>query len=259
MNIIAYADDLTLLALTPKGLQTLITKLYEMLKNLNLNINTKKTVCMIFKSKSDKKARDPQFYLNNTILKNVENFKYLGAIISNNLSNKQDIVKCDKAFLKKFNGIYRKFSFATQDIKLYLFKSHCLDYFGSQLWSNQTGSIGAFKRASINYHKAIKMILKLSFRSSNHDACDVANSLTFKHLINTKTISFAFQLVHSGSPCLYPHMSYLKHNSLFISEIKCNAFKSYNIEDLFNNDLDAIKSRISFVQNREPRFIRAQP
>jgi hypothetical protein len=258
MNIIAYADDLTLLALTPKDLQILINKLYNMLKNLNLNVNCKKSACMIFKSKTDKKLWEPLFYLNNSVLTNVNTVKYLGVNISNNLTNKQDIIKADKAFLKKFHGIFRKFSFAAQDIKLFLFKSHSLDYFGADLWSNLKDSIGAFKHAAINYHKAIKMILKLPFRSSNHDACDIANSLTFEHFINSKIISFGFQILNSKSPCLYPHLAYLKHNSQFKSEIEFIAYKKYNISNVFENDLDAIKARISRVQNNEPRYIRPE-
>jgi hypothetical protein len=258
MNILAYADDLTLIAATASDLQILINKLHKMLKELNLNVNTKKTVCMIFKAKSDRRRNNPNFSLNNDILKNVSEIKYLGVTISNDLTNKKDIVRCDKSFLAKFHSIIRKFSFADKESKLFLFKSHCLDYFGAQQWSNFNKSIGAFKHAAINYHKALKIIHRLSFRSSNHDVCEQSQTLTFKHLINLKLFTFAFQLMNSKSQCILPHIAYLKYNSMFVREVQFVARSVYNIENLFSNDIDAIKSRILFIQAREDRYRRDQ-
>ena len=227
-----------------------------MLVNLNLIINCNKTMCMIFRPKTDKSPVEPRFSLGDYVLNNVLNIKYLGIILSNDLTNKFDIERCERSFLKQFNCIYRKFSFADVGMISYLFQAHCMSFYGSELWYDNDKSLGAFRTVEINYHKAIKRMQNLSYRESNHVACEALNMLTFKHLINKKMISFAFQVLRSRSLCLFSHIPYLKYYSQFISKVKSKAYKDYGIEELFENDMDAIKSRIYYVQCREDRYVR---
>ena len=54
---------------------------------------------------------------------------------------------------------------------------------------------------------------------------------------------FWFSVIYSKSPCIAPLLD--KINRLF--------FKQYNIVNLLDNDVDAIISRINFVETHEPR------
>ena len=58
----------------------------------------------------------------------------------------------------------------------------------------------------------------------------------------------------------HPFIIYFKHSSDFYKNIKHNFEELYNIKDIYENDLDALHSRISFVQQREasslPLFLR---
>ena len=48
LNIMAYADDLVIIGSSRGSLERLYLKLVEMLESLKLNINQRKTKCMIF-------------------------------------------------------------------------------------------------------------------------------------------------------------------------------------------------------------------
>ena len=87
-----------------------------------------------------------------------------------------------------FNG------FTDVKVKLYLFKYYCLQIYGADLWLKDKGSITALKNFSVAYHKAIKKILGLSTHESNHYACQEAELLIFKHLINRFQINTTFRL-----------------------------------------------------------------
>ena len=54
-------------------------------------------------------------------------------------------------------------------------------------------------------------------------------------------------------PCSFVRSSldYLSVSSVFFKELYMEAIKVYGIVDLLENDIDAIQSRIIFVQNHE--------
>jgi len=48
VNILAYTDDMVLLAPSWKGLQDLLNIIDKVAVEINMSFNTKKTVCMLF-------------------------------------------------------------------------------------------------------------------------------------------------------------------------------------------------------------------
>ena len=86
INILAYADDLVLLAPSWAGLQSLLHILESFSTKLDMIVNCKKTVCMIYKPTCSSKALScdfPKFCLRNGEIAYVETFRYLGHLISN--------------------------------------------------------------------------------------------------------------------------------------------------------------------------------
>ena len=76
INSLFWADDLILLAKTEEHLKTLLKTLEEYCHENNLEINIKKTKCMIF-NKTGRLIRR-SFHINGTQLENVRSYKYLG-------------------------------------------------------------------------------------------------------------------------------------------------------------------------------------
>ena len=86
-NIIAYADDLVLLAPSHAGLQIIINEAMKESVKIGLKFNQKKTKCMVFHS-SKKHISDrtiKQFVINDHPIEFVTDFKYLGIIASGDL------------------------------------------------------------------------------------------------------------------------------------------------------------------------------
>ena len=171
-NIIAYADDLVLLAPSTKALQMLIDGALDEAQSLDLEFNDKKTKCMVFRSSNSccKRAVVTPFNMNGKPIEFVTSFKYLGFVVTSNLNNKEDIDRVRGKFYSEFNSILRNFNFADQKVKLFLFKQYCLQFYGSELWIGSGGASGALKQFAIGYHKAIKKLLNLSYHESNHFA-----------------------------------------------------------------------------------------
>ena len=64
----------------------------------------------------------------------VNSYKYLGFVIMDDLSVKDDINRALSKFYTDFNMILRKFSYADKEVKLYLFKQYCLQIYGAEFW-----------------------------------------------------------------------------------------------------------------------------
>ena len=86
-NNFAYADELAILAPTVRALNDLI-KVCEVFAAENYMIfNTLKSECMLVPGLRAGNFVQPNIYLDGTILKYVETFRYLGPVITRNQSD----------------------------------------------------------------------------------------------------------------------------------------------------------------------------
>ena len=79
--MLAYADDIVLLAPSWSALQHLLSALQQHVSNIDMICSTKKSVCMIFEPRDRTKIMNvsfPQFTLDGCSLQYVNMFEYLG-------------------------------------------------------------------------------------------------------------------------------------------------------------------------------------
>jgi len=108
VNILAYADDLVLLAPSWTALQQLLDKLQVTAGDIDMCCNSKKTVCMIFGPKCRSKIityQFPNFTINNEQLIFVNEFKYLGHILNNSQLDDADIYRERRNLFFRCNSI----------------------------------------------------------------------------------------------------------------------------------------------------------
>ena len=92
INNLRYADDSTLLAESEKELQKMVDTVVESSKRKGLTINCKKTVCMVISK--HKLAKECKILIDDTPIKQVKKFNYLGSLIT-------DDGKCDQEIRKR--------------------------------------------------------------------------------------------------------------------------------------------------------------
>ena len=251
-NIIAYADDVVLLAPSASGLQLLIDNFCNLLSSLDLQVNINKTKCMIFNLKP-KENPVKLFTVYEKPVEIVYTFKYLGFYIQNNMRDSEDIASARGKFYRDFNCILRKFSYVNKDVLLYFFRQYCLQFYSAELWMSSRCVLGQLKQFGIGYHKAVKKIMNLSTHESNHYACQEARLFTFDHLVNKIKIFAGLRFIEAPCDFILKNLNFLKISSFYYKEIRLMLLNKYNIDSLLDNDRDAIMSRIIFVQNHEPQ------
>ena len=148
--------------------------------------------------------------------------------------------------------LIRKFSSVDMRIKLQLFESLCMSFYGLEIIVWRKNCSAALRKLSVAYHYALKRLLGFPKHSSNHYVCAILDKLTFTHFLNYKSVKFLFWLESCESPCFAVRKRYMIKHSMFAGAISDIWYKEYDIINPLENDIDALLSRMFFIQRREP-------
>ena len=123
-GILMYADDLVLLSASVHHLQLMINICLEELKDLDLTINIKKSVCIRFGRRFQVLCSPVS--IGDTILSWSANVKYLGIIFTSGYKLSFDFKLARSKLFRSFNSIYSKIPRANETVIVSLLKSHCI-------------------------------------------------------------------------------------------------------------------------------------
>ena len=209
-NLLAYADDMVLLAPSWFGLQSMLNVIESSAKEICMSFNTKKTVCMVFNPIHRSKVicnAFPAFTLAGCNLVFVESFKYLGHILDNRLNDDGDINREIKNLFMRANLLCRRFQRCSLQVKLKLFRAFCICFYDvTALWSNFTAA--AMLKFKSCYHKCLKYFFGYLKYSSVSNMLLELGLPSFDTLLHNYRVSFSLCLGRCDNPllnCLLKH------------------------------------------------------
>ena len=157
----------------------------------------KKTVCMVF----DPRQRSiivaetfPKFQIESNYLQFVTKLKYLGHIITRNLSDDDDTQREISNLFVRINVLRSTFNKCSMAVKCVLFRSYCICLYDAALWRNHT--MGAIRRLTSCYIKCIKLFFG------------------YKGTDNVTSMLFALNL---------PSFNTISHNSSVVFKLHCES------------------------------------
>ena len=134
-----FADDAVIFAPSAKSLQQLLDICSKFALSHNVVFNVVKSQCLIVSSRSDC-IRRPTFQLS-----------------AASLPYDQDIMKQTRSLYARANVIIRKFSDASLNTKLMLFRAYCSPIYGCQLWSTMFHY--SYSKLQVAYNDAFRQLL----------------------------------------------------------------------------------------------------
>ena len=84
--------------------------------------------------------------------------------------------------------------------------------------------------------------------------CDRSNLLIFPDYLSTRLLEFVYRI--NRGPFIGHLKYYLTRKSTLFRNVSARFRDMYGVNDIFENDLQALRARIKFVSDHEPRFIR---
>lgn len=151
---------MVLLAPSVSALRELIAVCESYAKSHGLIYNSKKSEVMVFRV-GRKPAPCPNVIatLEGVPLKRVTHFKYLGHIVTENMSDDLDVERERRALAVRCNMVARRFARCTADVKVTLFRAYCQTFYTCSLWVNYT--LRAVSTLRVQYNNAFRMLLGL--------------------------------------------------------------------------------------------------
>jgi hypothetical protein len=207
INLLAYADDMVLLAPSWRGLQILLNIVEAAADDIKMTFNTKKTVCMIFNPCNRRETicdTFPTFTLAGSQLMFVDQFKYLGHVIDNKLVDDSDISRELKCLFTRTNMLSRRFNRCNIHVKVKLFQSFCICLYDAALWCNY--SIGAYRKLASAYNRCMKIFFGFDKYSSVSSMLLQLGLPSFSTLLHNYRVCFAQRVVLNDNnlvQCVY--------------------------------------------------------
>ena len=153
-----------------------------MYKELGMICNTKKTKCKILNLliKLRFSQSCPHFTTDGHCVQFINEFCYLGHIISNNLCDDADIKRKIKIMYVPTNMLLQRFRKCSQHVKIAIFRAYCICLYGVALWSRFSSCIMTKFKYCYNkcmkkffwytkYYSVTEMLLTPSFDTVIHN------------------------------------------------------------------------------------------
>ena len=255
VNIIAYADDIVLLAPTRTGLERLVRKCELFALSRDIKFNVKKSVCMLFSPQKPYGAKHLGngkplcIPLNGQSMSWVNEFKYLGHMLSCNLSDNADMRRVKRSLYYGVNTLCAKVGYADKKILVQLFKTYCCNMYGCELW-NIFVDKKAFKEVCVAYHSSLKKLVQMPRFSRNHDLCLSLGLLPSHMHIASRQLSFWRRLCGSDNTIVSAIMSRIGRHGMLaqchlqirrahdLMALDLSTTSSSDIVNMFNSKLE---------------------
>lgn len=248
--VIAYADDMVILASSSDALESIYKKFEEEIEKIDLKININKTKCMIF-GKNNNFNKD--IMLNNQSFEILNSFKYLGNILNSKLDDTDDVDYKLQSFYKSFYSILTNFNNANIETFLFIFNSFCMPNYGTELWTSQgIQSKNIFRTFEVAYCRALKRICNLPNYTGNHFVAAMCSQYLLNHFVNLKQVLFLKSLETSKLPLFLFNKIFIRSGNFYKSVFN-NFIDNYQV-NVFNFDVKTLKSRIQYIQLHEKMF-----
>ena len=211
LNSICFADDTTF-TMTGKDLNSLQQKLLMFLPKIerwfsanNLQLNAKKSICMVFRQKRSKDHQIFSFNHQNFVIEESTSAKFLGIHLDANLSWKAQ-VKAVSSKISQLSGVVSKLR-RSQPLHILktVYNSFVLPHllYGLPLWGG--GDIMMVQTAQ---NRVFHAIFGIATKSHSTPLCSKLQALKIKDLYIHEICKIAYKAVHNllpSSPLSFHH------------------------------------------------------
>ena len=197
INNLSYADDMVLISPSAKGLQQLINACCNYAERHDIIYNETKTQCMMVIPRALQNVPHPQINLGGHPLQFVNEFPYLGHIITSDLKDNKDIDQRRRKLCALGNLVTRRYSFCNLDTKLLLFRSYFYSIYGSPLWASYTQE--QLRRIKVVHNDILRRLTGTPRFHSASALFTRLNVRTMKEVVRSSIVSLMFRLRASAN------------------------------------------------------------
>jgi hypothetical protein len=141
--------------------------------------------------------KNPVLLLNNRVLSFVDEYKYLGCILTSNRSDVCDIKRQKRAICVRANMLIRKFAMCSDDVKSQLFATFCQSLYCAHLWS--VFDKKSMDKLRVTYNNGLRKLLRQDLFCSASWLFVNAHVISFKENMRKSTYNFKLRVASSDN------------------------------------------------------------
>ena len=170
VGALAYADDLVLLAPTPRAMRSMLAVCDTFGVDFKVVFNANKSKFLIIpphygKTRSYCCSVKPVFTIGSNIIEFVDHWPHLGHIISENLDDNRDINSRRFSMIGQINSVLCYFSSIDPLNRYYLLQAYCTSYYGCELWNLWHKSLNQF---ASSWRRGVRKSWRLPFTTHSN-------------------------------------------------------------------------------------------
>ena len=123
----------------------------------------------------------------------VDKHEYLGICIRNDFSDEDDIQRQIKALYTRGNMLVRKFYKCSTEVKVRLFKTYIMNFYGATIWSDFSND--KLKKLQVAYNNVFRAFLGVERRGTSASFMD-HNTDSFKMLLRKMTFRYKERILN---------------------------------------------------------------
>ena len=158
-----------------KSMQTIVNGTYAYGNAYDIVFNITKSQVMFYDTLTIGQAAN--IMLGDTVLNVTQTYRYLGHIITNNLSDEADMEDKMRGLYARSNMLRRKFYFCSDQVKNKIFYAYCNNIYMCSLWVSYRKR--CMRQFIVSYNNSFRILRSLPMRcsasvmfpSSNVDSC----------------------------------------------------------------------------------------
>ena len=226
VGCISYADDIILLCASVYGLRKMIHICENFASSHHIKFNGSKCNLMIYSRNNDEVNLEVKVF--NEKVEIVNEIKYLGFMMSNNIEEDSVMENVIKDFNTKFNIFMGDFNKVGSVLKNELFSVYCTSFYGSHICR-----LNNVERVDVQWRKAIRRVWGLPYRAHNALLPHISKLLPPKILFLTRFIRyFMNNLISLNSVVKFVFRSAITNDTLLGNNFRYILYKcGYNRND----------------------------
>lgn len=247
---LAYADDITLLSPSMKGLKLMSTVCEKYAEEYDIIFNGSKSQLLFFQGRCSSSS-SLDICVGGKIITASESAIHLGHTVSPH--DRERIVKSSKSkFWKSFNIFMSDFGKLSCDIKSKLFSQYCCSYYGSPLWPLSCKSVESL---CTDWRKAMRSMWCVSPRTHCNLITALTNQLPLLVSLKKRFVKFIEKCISSSNSIVHIISRIAISNPMSCAGINyrhlLDSYGRLNIDDLFykwKNTSDLITNDVKTVR-----------
>jgi hypothetical protein len=242
VGVLAYADDLVLLAPTTGAMRRMLNICDSYATEYAIVFNAKKSRWLFFSS-SNYDSPNSVFCIGGSVVERVHSWPHLGHIISDDRNDETDIIARGNSLCGQINNVISYFRNRTSLVKLSLMRAYCSSFYGCELWELDHTKL---ELICTTWRKGLRRIWDLPYDTHNNLLPVLCNSLPIMDELCCRSVNFINNCLVSESHIVRS----VAYHSVFVSrafsplgrnaQFCCKRYEA-SLFDLQNINTDFIK------------------